>query len=107
MKRYIEFNNESFEVKKAKGELRPITQLRGLDDCYAKPSSIKYEIYMEWLKWYLDCKTVLSLYRLRHFTINSYNAMVFTLSIDVYDMVTDEFIGQLYVTKTRHEFWTI
>ena len=105
MKRYIELNNETFVVKKAKGELHPTTQVRGLGDCYAKPSSAKYGIYNDWLKWYLDCKMNLSLYRLRHFTINSYNTMMFTLSIDVHDKATDEFIGQLYITKTRHEFW--
>ena len=43
--KHIELNNETFVVKKAKGELHPITQVRGLGDCYAKPSSIKYEIY--------------------------------------------------------------
>lgn len=107
MKKYIELNNENFEIKKAKGELHPITQVRGLGDCYAKPSTAKYGIYNAWLKWYLDCKLNLSLYRLRHFTINSYNTMMFTLSIDVHDKLTDEFIGQLYITKTRHEFWTI
>ena len=107
MKKYIELNNETFEVKKAKGELHPITQVRGLGDCYAKPSSVKYEIYNDWLKWYLDCKLNLTLYRLAHFTINSYNTMMFTLSIDVYDIVSDKFIGQLYITKTRHKFWTI
>lgn len=103
----IELNNVTFEVKKAKGKLHPITQIRGLGDCYSKPSTVKYEIYNDWLKWYLDCKMDLSLYRLAHFTINSYNSMMFTLSIDVYDIATDEFIGQLYITKTRQEFWTI
>lgn len=46
-------------------------------------------------------------YILRHFTINSYNCMMFTLSIDVYDMATDKFIGKLYITKTRQEFWKV
>ena len=105
MKKYIELNNETFEIKKVKGKLHPIAQVRGLGDCYAKPSSAKYGMYNDWLKWYLDCKMNLSLYRLRLFTINSYNTMMFTLSIDVHDRATDEFIGQLYITKTRHEFW--
>lgn len=107
MKKYVELNNVSFELKKAKSELHPITQVRDLGDCYAKPSTVKYEIYNDWLKWYLYCKVNLSLYSLRHFTINSYNTMMFTLLIDVYDKITDEFIGQLYITKTRQEFWTV
>ena len=107
MKKYIELNNETFEVKEAKGKLHPVTQVRSLGDCYARPSSVKYEIYNDWLKWYLDCKLNLTLYRLAHFTINSYNTMMFTLTIDVFDIATDKFIGQLYITKTRHEFWTI
>lgn len=36
-----------------------------------------------------------------------YNCMMFTLLINVYDSSTDKFIGQLYITKTRQEFWTI
>lgn len=104
MKQYIKLNNETFEVKQVKGELRPTAQLRSLGDCYAKPSSVKRVIYNDWLRWY---NTDSDKYILKHFTINSYNAMMFTLSIDVYDKVTDEFIGQLYITKTRQEFWTI
>lgn len=107
MKKYIELNNETFEVKKVKGKLHPNTYIRGLGDCYAKPSSIKQEIYNDWRKWYFDTNMNLSFYRLRHFTINSYNVNMFTLSIDVYDLETDKFIGELYISKTRHEFWTI
>lgn len=32
--------------------------------------------------------------------------MIFTLSIDVYNL-TSQLVGKLYITKTRHEFWTI
>ena len=101
MKKYIELNNETFEVKKAKGELHPITQVRGLGDCYAKPSFAKHEIYNGWLKWYM---TGSDKYILKHFTIDSYNVNMFTLACDVYNM-ENEFIGQIYITKTRHEFW--
>lgn len=103
MKKYIELNNETFEVKKVKGELHPITQVRGLGDCYAKPSAVKYEIYNDWLMWYM---TDSDKYILKHFTINSYNVNMFTLACDVYNM-ENEFIGQVYITKTRQEFWTI
>ena len=41
MKQHIELNNEVFEVKKAKGELYPIKEVRTLADCYASPSTIK------------------------------------------------------------------
>jgi len=103
MKQYIKLNNETFEVKQVKGKLRPTTtQLRSLGDCYAKPSDAKFKIYSDWLKWYIDGDKD---YIFRHFTIRSYNCMMFTLSIDVYDKTTDEFIGQLYITKTRQEFW--
>ena len=97
----IELNNVTFEVKKAKGELHPITQIRGLGDCYAKPSFIKCKIYNNWLRWYMtDCDKCV----LKHFTIDSYNVNMFTLACDVYNM-ENEFIGQLYITKTRQEFW--
>lgn len=107
MKQYINLNNEIFEVKKVKGELYPIREVRGLGDCYNKPSRTKHEIYNEWLKWYKIANMNEANYAFRHFTINSYNCMMFTLSIDVYDFSTYKFIGQLYITKTRQEFWTI
>lgn len=103
MKQYIELNNVTFEIKRVKGELHPIAQVRSLGDCYAKPSSAKREIYNDWLRWYM---TNSDKYILKHFTINSYNVNMFTLTCDVYNM-KNEFIGQIYITKTRHEFWTI
>lgn len=105
MKQDIKLNNETFEVKKVKGELYSNKEVRRLDDCYNKPSKAKYEIYHSWLKWYKVTNMYEPFYILRHFTINSYNCMMFTLSIDVYDMATDKFLGKLYITKTRQEFW--
>ena len=107
MKQYIKLNNETFEVKKVKRELHPISEVRGLGDCYNNPSRTKYEIYYDWLKWYKVVNMNEPFYLLRHFTINSHNSMMFTLLIDVYDYPSDKFIGQLYITKTRQEFWTI
>lgn len=107
MKQYIKLNNETFEVKKVKCELHPISEVRGLGDCYNNPSRTKHEIYNDWLKWYKVVNMNEPFYILRHFTINSYNCMMFTLLVDVYDYSTDKFIGQLYITKTRQEFWTI
>lgn len=107
MKQYIKLNNETFEVKKVKSELHPIRKVRSLGDCYNNHSRTKYEIYHDWLKWYKVTNMNESFYQLRHFTINSYNCMMFTLLIDVYDFSTDKFIGQLYITKTRQEFWTV
>lgn len=107
MKQYIKLNNKTFEVKKIKGELYPTKELQGIDDCYNKPSKAKYEIYNSWLKWYKVTNMNEPFYTLRHFTINSYNCMMFTLSIDVYAMATDKFIGKLYITKTRQEFWKV
>ena len=107
MKQYIKLNNETFEVKKVKRELHPISEVHDLGDCYNNPSRTKYEIYHDWLKWYKVVNMNKPFYILRHFTINSYNTMMITLLIDVYDYPTDKFIGQLYITKTRQEFWTI
>lgn len=107
MKQYIKLNNETFEVRKVKGELYPSIEVRGLGDCYNNPSEAKNKIYNSWLKWYITANTNELNYTFRHFTINSYNCMMFTLLINVYDSSTDKFIGQLYITKTRQEFWTI
>lgn len=103
MKQFIKINNETFEVKKVKGELYPTTNLRSLCDCYANPSNAKQEIYNGWLSWYLKNDDN---YILKHFTINSFNFIMFTIACDVYDK-TDKFIGKVYITKTRQEFWTI
>lgn len=105
MKRYIELNNETFEVKKAKGELHPMREVRTLSDCYARPSEAKKEIYKQWLDW---CLTVDSAdYQIVNMMIQSYNTKIFTIRMDVFDTKTYEFIGYIYITKTRHEFWTI
>lgn len=107
MKQYIKLNNETFEVKKVKGELYTAKELRGLGDCYNKPSNTKHYIYNRWLKWYKVTNMNESFIMLRHFTIYSYNCMMFTLSIDVYDYATNKFIGKLYISKTRQEFWEV
>ena len=52
MKREV-INNNSFEIKRAKGELHPDREVRVLSDCYNKPSLVKQEIYDSWLKWYI------------------------------------------------------
>lgn len=106
MKQYIKLNNESFEVKKVKGELQPITEVRGLTDCYVKPSLVKQAIFDSWVEWVKQFNLANENYILKHLTIESYNCMIFTLSIDVYNL-TSQLVGKLYITKTRHEFWAI
>lgn len=103
MNQYIKLNGEVFKVKKTNCKLQPITKLRSLRDCYVKPSSVKQEIYNVWFRWYVKDNNN---YNLKHFTVNTFNSRMFTLAIDVYDK-TDKFIGQLHITKTRQEFWTI
>ena len=105
MKQYIKLNNESFEVKKVKGELHPTTQVRSLEDCYAKPSSVKRAIYNDWFNWYLTVDS--PDYEIVNMTIQSYNANMFTIRMDVFDTKTKEFIGYLDITKTRQEFWRV
>ena len=105
MKQYIELNNEVFEVKKVKGELHPMREVRTLTDCYARPSEAKKEIYKEWFDWYLTVDS--PDYQIVNMSINSYNANMFTIRMDVFDTKTYEFIGCLYITKTRQEFWTV
>ena len=105
MKKYIELNNETFEVKKVKGELHPIKEVRALTDCYARPSKVKKEIYKQWFDWYLTVES--PKYQIVNMSIQSYNANMFTIRMDVFDTKTYEFIGCLYITKTRQEFWTV
>lgn len=105
MKKFVELNNETFEVKKVKGELHPMIEVRTLDDCYAKPSAIKKAIWNEWFNWYLSVES--PKYQIVNMSIQSYNVNMFTIRMDVFDAKTYEFIGCIYITKTRHEFWTI
>ena len=105
MKKYIELNNETFVVKKSKGELHPIKEVRTLADCYVKPSAIKQSIYNDWFNWYLSVES--PKYQIVNMSISSYNTNMFTIRMDVFDAKTYEFIGCLYITKTRQEFWTI
>lgn len=103
MKKYIKLNNETFEVKKAKDDLYPMEKVCTLTDCYARPSEVKKAIYNEWFNWYLSVAS--PDYELVNMSIQSYNVNMFTIRIDVFDIKTLEFIGYLYITKTRHEFW--
>ena len=103
MKQYIELNNRKFEVKKSKIELRPNFVIRDLYECYKKPSIAKQSIYDDWLEWY---KEENNNFILKHFSVNSYNVNMFTLICDVYSM-NNEFLGRIYISKTRQEFWTI
>ena len=103
MKKEVIINGRAFALKKAKGELCPNYVIRDLFECYVKPSAIKQSIYDDWFEWYMGEDNN---YILKHFSINSYNVNMFTLRCDVYDM-SETFIGQIYITKTRQEFWTI
>ena len=105
MKQYIALHNVPFEVKKVTGALQPIKQVRTLSDCYAKPSDIKKSIYNDWFNWYLSVES--PKYQIVNMSIQSYNVNMFTIRMDVFDAKTHEFIGCIYITKTRHEFWTI
>ena len=105
MKRHIELNNETFEVKKAKGELHPMKEVRTLEDCYARPSYIKKGIWNDWFDWYLSVES--PKYQIVNMSIQSYNVNMFTIRMDVFDTKTHGFIGYIYITKTRQEFWTV
>lgn len=105
MKQYIKLNNVTFEVKKSKGKLYPIEVQLTLPDCYEKSSQTKYYIYNYWLRWYFKTNQDSLELALKHFTINSYNNFMFTLKMDVYK--NGNFIGQLFIGKTRQEFWTV
>lgn len=104
MKRYLQLNNEDFVIKEAKGELYPNKQVRLLSDCYAKPSILKTSCFDGWVDWVKQVNLDSPNYILKHLTIESYNCMTFTLSIDVYNP-TGYLVGKLYITKTRQEFW--
>lgn len=105
MRQYVELNNVTFEVKKAKGELHPIKQVRTLSDCYARPSVAKKQIYQQWFGWYLTVES--PEYEIVNMTVESYNTNTFTIHMDVFDTKTHRFIGYLYITKTRQEFWRV
>lgn len=105
MKQYIKLNNETFKVKKVKGKLHPL-RLRTLLDCYNKPSNLKISIYNYWVNWLMKLNDILTDIHFNPMTVRSYNNKVFTLGCDVYNN-ENKLIGQLYITKTRQEFWTV
>lgn len=105
MKQYIKLNNKTFEVKKVKGGLCPITNYRYLDDCYAKCSNDKRDIYAAWLNWKIEANN--RYYAYGPFNIHSFNCMMFTLECNVYDPINGSFLGIIYISKTRQEFWTV
>lgn len=82
-----------------------MVEVRTLEDCYATPSAIKKAIWNEWFNWYLSVES--PKYQIVNMSIQSYNVNMFTIRMDVFDAKTYEFIGYIYITKTRQEFWTI
>lgn len=106
MKQYIKLNSETFEVKKLKYEPEYLGY-KTLEDCYDNPSKIKRVIYNDWLAWLdeLNLNNPTE-YEFGHLTVLSYNINMFTLGIEVYNKL-GELIGQLYITKTRQEFWKV
>ena len=105
MKKTIKLNNETFVVKKVKGELRPL-EYRSLFDCYNRPSDIKQYIWNQWIDWSLQFDENATDLWLGALTVVSYNCRMISLGCNVYNRHY-EFIGYLYITKTRQEFWTI
>lgn len=105
MKQFLKLNNETFEVKKVKGKLRSL-RLRELSDCYANPSDLKKSIYEKWVNWLITLNDNSRDMRFKPMTVCSYNCNMFTLGCDVYN-IKNQLIGQLYITKTRQEFWTV
>ena len=102
MKKEVIINDRAFTLKKAKVELRPNFITRNLYECYEKPSITKQSIYNDWLDWYMEEDNN---FILKHFSVNSYNVNMFTLRCDVYGM-DNKFLGCIYISKTRNEFWT-
>ena len=105
MRKYIELNNKTFKVIKVKGKLRPF-RFRTLTDCYAKPSNVKLSIYSDWADWLIELNNISTDIWFNPMTVLSYNIRVFTLGCDVYNN-KNQLIGQLYITKTRQEYWTV
>ncbi len=105
MRKYIELNNKTFEIKKVKGNSHPL-RLRDLSDCYKKPSVFKQSIYSDWATWVIELNKIATDMHFQPMTVVSYNSMMFTLGCDVYNNEY-QLIGQLYITKTRQEFWTV
>lgn len=102
MKKYIELNNRTFEVKKVKRELHPLGY-KTLADCYKKPSDIKRSIWSQWVEWIVQLKSSTNMW-FGSLVVVSYNCMMFTLGCNVYNN-DNELIGYLYITKTRQELW--
>ena len=105
MKKTIELNNKTFEVKKVKGELHPL-EYKALVDCYNKPSDIKRSIWTQWVEWVVQLDKNENGMWFGSLTVVSYNCVMFTLGCNVYNN-DNELIGYLYITKTRQEIWLI
>ena len=105
MEHYIELNNRTFEVKKVKSKLRPL-RFRALTDCYTRPSKAKLEIYSDWVDWLIELNNMSTDMWYNPMCVLSYNNMMFTLGCDVYNN-KNQLIGQLYISKTRQEFWKV
>ena len=68
-----------------------------LDECYARPSMRKSNIYCNWMLWALrSCVHYMGIY--------SYNVHVFTMKGIIHDE-DNSIHGIIYITPTRQEFY--
>lgn len=97
MSKYMNINGQTFEVIKPRKYPVSLTNkyyLRGLSDCYEKPSVHKQAIYDEWYEWYR------SDIRLSEFGITSYNTFMFTIGCIFTDEETGE-RGYIKITPAK------
>ena len=103
-KQYIEIGEHSFEMQRdtlKKPKKWYINNYANLKECYNKPSTIKRQIFYDWLDWYRNNSEDLNY---SDFGIRSYNCMFFSLEGYIW------FHGKpyyFYITYGHNRIWKI
>ena len=101
MSNYMDINGKKFRVvhpRKYPVSLSNSYFMRGLYDCYDRPSEAKQYIYDKWYEWYRNDP------RLTEFGVTSYNTFGFTLGCVFQDDETGE-RGYIRITPTYNTIY--
>lgn len=90
----IILNGKSFELDhKIAGAIFVTMTIRGVDDCYGRPSDTKRRIWSDWADWFMSHDGIC--------TVHSYNSNFFTISGIVTDIETSKRY-ECYITPAHN-----
>lgn len=100
---HINLSGVNFEVVKGK-EVKPVTIIRTLKDCYKNPSATKVSVFDKWYNYTIDFLD--DEFYVGRPTVKSYNIYRFTVDFNIYDSEWN-FVGVAHITPTKNYLYLV